>query len=216
MKNVVCWKRALRLVFDLLFPVSCIGCGQADTWLCQKCLTEIKSYSGKKLSLAGIDEIDVAASYENKLVQKAIHLLKYKSVSALSDPLATLVQRSIAIDPDCLLIPVPLHPRRERQRGFNQSTLICQTITKNIKVNLRTDILIRRRYSKPQMKLDREERLQNLKGAFELSESEAVTNRNIILIDDVLTTGKTLSECAKVLRTGHPRSITALVVAHGK
>ncbi len=214
------WKRALRLVFDLLFPISCLGCGKSDVWICRKCLQSIPGFPRselEKIRIKGIDEIIVAAGYDNQLVQKAVHLLKYKSVADLAKPLAEVILNNTAVsklENDNLIIPVPLHRRRQRERGFNQSDLIAKALADRLDWEMRDDVLIRKKHTTPQMKLDREDRLQNLKDAFELR--KPLPNKNIVLVDDVLTTGSTLRECARVLKKYGAKIITAVCVAHGQ
>lgn len=220
MKKVFLLKRALRLVFDLVFPISCLGCGKEGVWICSDCQAAVSAFPGKdagRIKISGIDEIIIATSYENELIQKAVHLLKYKSIASLAEPLAQIILRNTGIksmEKNSLFVSVPLHKQRRRERGFNQSELIAKHLADAEGWETGNSVLVRKRHTAPQMKLDREDRLQNLKDAFVLNKS--VVNKNIVLVDDVLTTGGTLKECAQTLRAGRPRKITAVVVAHGK
>lgn len=219
MTKVCFWKRALRLVFDLLFPINCLGCGREGVWLCPDCLGKIPAYPktlAKEISLSGIGQVLIAADYENKLIQKSVHLLKYKSVADLAKPLAKLAAPQLPPQLNTIIIPVPLHPRRQRERGFNQSALIAKEIATAKNLLWDDTVLQRTRHTTPQMKLDRAARLKNLTGAFTLTNPQKIRSKHIVLIDDVLTTGKTLVECATTLRRGKPADITALVIAHGK
>ncbi len=129
-----------------------------------------------------------------------------------------LLQSTLPL-PDAI-IPVPLHRRRLRFRGFNQSELLAQilsqTLTPGLDVPLYTEVLIRTRFTKPQMKTDsREERLSNLKNAFAIQETSTpiLKGKSLWLIDDVATTGTTLEECATVLKQHGATAVFGIVLA---
>jgi ComF family protein len=111
-----------------------------------------------------------------------------------------------------LIVPVPLHPKRLRQRGFNQSGLLAGEFSRRIKVPVSFDIVVRKKQTQPQTRLKRGERLKNVKGAFEISGAERIRGRRILLIDDVFTTGTTLSECAKTLKKGGATEVYAITI----
>ena len=117
------------------------------------------------------------------------------------------------LDAPDLIVPVPLHPKRLSQRGFNQAGLLALELGRKIKAPVSTDALVRKNQTLPQTRLKRGERLKNVKGAFEIPDDSKVRGRRILLIDDVFTTGTTLSECAKVLkRKGGASEVYALTV----
>lgn len=109
-----------------------------------------------------------------------------------------------------LLAPVPLHPKRLRQRGFNQALLLAQAFPGPF---LQRELLVRVRHTQPQTGLNPKERRQNVKGAFAVPRPELVKGKNILLIDDVFTTGSTVRECAQVLRRAGARRVDVLTVA---
>src|SRR6266446_1882177 len=113
-----------------------------------------------------------------------------------------------------LIIPVPLHPARERERGFNQAALLAELLSAQMSIRT-SPILERIRPTTTQTAFDRVERMENLRGAFRLRKNEDVRRLRALLIDDVLTTGSTLSECARVLRRGGARSVHAATAARG-
>jgi len=115
---------------------------------------------------------------------------------------------------NCLLIPVPLHPRRERWRGFNQAEILARAVAENYNLELNTGKLIRMKHKKPQTKLDSVARQKNIQGCFAW-QGENLNKQNIILIDDVVTTGATLNECAKVLKANGAGQVWGLAVAKG-
>lgn len=172
-----------------------------------------------------LDGLFIAQSYQEYLIQKLLFALKYRFLEIAADPLAELLARAINRHPLPLpeiVIPVPLHPRRLRYRGFNQSELIAQKtlerlLPKNTTLSLlQTHLLERTRFTKPQMKTEsKEERLANLSRAFTVQVTAAgpIVGSSIWLIDDVATTGTTLDECARVLKIAGAKSVWGIVVA---
>jgi ComF family protein len=121
-------------------------------------------------------------------------------------------------DPGLVVIPVPLYPVKQRQRGFNQSEMIAHVALKlssrkGFRHGLRADILVRARETKSQIGLTRHQRRENLRGAFRVAKPEAVSGREILLVDDVFTTGTTASECARVLRRAGATRVWVATVA---
>jgi ComF family protein len=114
-----------------------------------------------------------------------------------------------------LLVPVPLHRSRRRSRGFNQAELIARAALKQLphRIELVSELLIRRRETISQVGLSREERIENMRGAFRVSDRARLKGRNIIVVDDVMTTGTTLSECARVLKKAGANQVWAATVA---
>jgi competence protein ComFC len=111
-----------------------------------------------------------------------------------------------------VIIPVPLHPARERERGFNQATLLAELASAQMSLQARP-LLERTRYTTTQTAFDRAERMENLHGAFRLRKGEKMRKLRVLLIDDVLTTGSTLSECARVLKKAGAISVHAATAA---
>ena len=113
-----------------------------------------------------------------------------------------------------LIVPVPLHPARQRERGFNQADLLAELLSRRVSVPVNA-VLERVRYTTTQTAFDRVERMENLRGAFRLRGNADVRQLHVLLIDDVLTTGSTLSECARVLKRAGACSIYAATAARG-
>jgi ComF family protein len=157
----------------------------------------------------------IASSLHNDLLKKAIHYYKYRFVKDLSGPLALLLAQALhnshMIAPD-MIIPVPLHPRRLRWRGFNQAEELAHAL--DLRIPVKTDILRRVRYTTPQVAMkNKVKRQKNLSGAFAVNDVSAVYGKKILLIDDVMTTGTTLTECATVLRSAGAYCVHCLVIA---
>ncbi len=120
---------------------------------------------------------------------------------------------SFSIEDYSLIVPVPLHPRRLRERGFNQSVVLAREIAGEHSISLDFTILKRMIYTEPQVNLDRKKRGSNVKGAFKIMDSEGVKGERVILIDDVYTTGSTVRECARVLIRSGVAEVAVLTLA---
>jgi ComF family protein len=148
---------------------------------------------------------------------EAIHRLKYGGKTSLSKPLSALARDTFyqfwdagSID---LFLPVPLHIRRLRERGFNQAHLVNKKWSRLEGIPLDGLTLSRSRWTEPQTSLARAERRKNVKGAFSLRHPDRVRGRRILLVDDVLTTGATINECARVLMKAGAECVDVLTLA---
>jgi ComF family protein len=144
---------------------------------------------------------------------------KYRFVEDLARDMGSIIIErfgSTALPANTIIIPVPLHPKRLRWRGFNQAEIIAKTLGEHFKVELAPAMLYRTSLAKPQADiLNRYERIKNIVGAFAVRDAEHVKNRSIILIDDVSTTGATLDACATALKSAGAKEVTAMVFARG-
>jgi len=162
-------------------------------------------------------ECAVAAYRSRGLVRNVLHQFKYGKQRHLRHPIARWLRESLS-DPRLrgrrfdLIVPVPLHRARERERGFNQAALIAELLAAAALIPTRP-VLERTRYTTTQTAYDRAERMENLHGAFRLRKNRDVRDLRVLLIDDVLTTGSTLSECARVLRAAGAVSVHAATAA---
>ena len=157
-----------------------------------------------------------AAGYEDPL-REALRAFKFAGRRALAAPLADLI---IEMGPSCLpvaapdlLVPVPLHPRRERERGFNQALLLARRLSRGWNVPVRADVLIRVAATRPQTDLTAAERRANVRHAFALRRPDLVTGRHVVIVDDILTTGSTASACALRLREAGAAVVGVITVA---
>ena len=214
-------------ILDLLFPVQCLGCGREKNFICPDCLLKIPhNYPiiyPKNSPLLGLL---IVGSYKDPLLKSAIHKYKYNFIKDLTKPLAGLMIKKLNDCPwfkenNTLLIPVPLHKKRLRWRGFNQSELLCLEISKSLNIPLINNFLVRTKHNLAQVKIkNTEQRKINVKNTFQInsqnqSASRRIKNKIIILVDDVLTTGATLKECAKTLKKSGAKEIWGLVLARG-
>jgi ComF family protein len=163
----------------------------------------------------------ISVSYENPAIKKLIHNLKYRFVADSAQPLADFMVKALLKNdspiPDYIM-PIPLHPRRLRWRGFNQSLLLAERISENLAPLMKIevlDILERKRYNQPQMKIKKyQERLANVKNIFSLKERfPDLKNKTVLLVDDIATTGATLEGCAKILKENGVKKVYGTVIA---
>lgn len=156
----------------------------------------------------------LSVGYFEGPLREAIHQFKYTPCRALGRPLAAWMTKNIRPvgGIDCI-IPVPLHISRLRQRGFNQALILAHGISKAFSLPLSYDNMKRVRPTRPQVELSGEERIKNVAGAFALNRPDEVKDRDVLLIDDVFTTGATMNECARVLKDAGASRVTVLTIA---
>ncbi len=149
-------------------------------------------------------------------VREALHAFKFLGQASLAAPLLDLILEVCAGTerlPGDLVVPVPLHPARERERGYNQSALLARRLARRLRLPCRMRALERRRATRAQTELTGRERRRNVLGAFSVAEPRVVRDRHVVLVDDVLTTGATVAECARVLIRAGARTVGVVTVA---
>ena len=159
-------------------------------------------------------------SYDGGL-RELIHLLKYEQVRPASNVLGRMLAEVIVeLEPSfaapVLVVPIPLHPRKLRQRGFNQSEMIVRAALKfrpNARLTLAPDLLERCLETQSQIGLTRHQRQENIRGAFAVTKRDELAGREVLLVDDVLTTGTTAAECARVLGRAGASKVWVATVA---
>ncbi len=216
-------QKILAVLLEIVFPITCLGCGKDGYWLCASCEQglALKPRYFKTGPFSYLDGLFAATAYEENVVQEAIHLLKYNGVVTLAPILATCFLRSHTqwgqqsgtdLARASIVLPVPLHRKRERERGFNQSELIAKELTHSLDLALETKVLIRSKNTAPQVSLGSEERLTNIRNAFKIVRYKQPP-KHVILFDDVATTCATLEECASVLKKAGTETVIAWVIA---
>jgi len=209
-------------ILNILFPSRCLSCNASGSYLCLKCLTSCTPCNRENL-----DWIYSVYDYRDPVIKQAIHALKYKGKRSIATIFAEQMNDKILEDlsefsvmqnfKHPLLVPIPLSRKRHRERGFNQSTLLCKTLQQLSpkSFTLETNTLIKPKETTHQAHIkDRQKRLKNIIGSFSVQHPEKIKNRNIILIDDVTTTGATLTEAKKVLKNAGAKKIIAVTIAH--
>jgi len=155
--------------------------------------------------------------YFEGALRKAMHWLKYRGRTVLADPLGGLMAEYWAQHPMQLdvVVPVPLHADRLRQRGYNQAALLARQMACRVGLTVEEQTLVRQRSTSRQVDLNAKQRKQNVRDAFRCS-GDGLAGKQILLIDDVCTTGATLEACAMALHAGGARNVQALTLARAR
>lgn len=214
--KLICTECLKKLTPSLNFYCPLCEARSSGGEICFSCYT---LSSGKPAFF--IDRLLSPFSYKETGIQKIIKAFKYHYIKELEKPLAKIMERYLEkitgeIDlAGSLVIPVPLHKRKYFQRGYNQAQLLAEHISRSLNLEIAKDCLIKSKATRDQVKLKNEERTKNLKGVFVSPKPEIVSDRKILLIDDVYTTGATMAECAKVLKEAGVKEVIGLVIARG-
>jgi ComF family protein len=218
-KSFICDAGHLLICPDCLDKISfivspyCTVCGHpfvtehGVNHTCGPCLTHRPSYLCRSATLLAGP------------VQELVHRFKYGYRVHLSEPLGLLAASTLntfakEVAPE-IIVPVPLHRKRLRQRGFNQSQLLGAVLEKQWKTPLVIGNLRRVRWTEPQTTLDATDRINNVKGAFEVKDKKRLEGKRVLLVDDVLTTGSTMKACVEALREAEVAAVFAVTVARG-
>lgn len=199
------------MILDFLFPKSCLECKKDGEYICNVCVSKVLNGT--------FDKNNFSIFKYKGVIRKAIVSLKYKFASDITDELVDkCVQRlSSKKYHDVLLVPVPLFWQRENWRGFNQSELLGEKLAKQMNWDFASNLLVRQKQTLPQATLKGGERTRNLLNAFVLNQNYKVNNKilksNIIIFDDVYTTGSTIKEVKKVLNEAGFKNIYSLTIA---
>ena len=234
-------RRAGDAVVSVFFPPHCAACGsdtasgvhlctvcEGKTWplaapFCRRCSEPFDGAIDGEFECANCAdrplhfECAVTAYLSRGVVREFIHRFKYDHDRSLRIPLAAwlvdaLSDARLTVPPFDAIVPVPLHAARFRERGFNQAALLAELLSAQASVPM-IEALKRTRYTTTQTRLDRDERMENLRDAFRVREQAAVQGRHLLLVDDVFTTGSTVDECARVLRLAGAASVRVATVA---
>lgn len=218
-------------LLDFIFPKRCVSCGDFGSYICVKCRGKVvyvenpvcpvcqrQAIGGRThpgcMTRYGLDGLMVGFRYKGP-AKLAIVKIKYKWVSDAAEQLVGLFCKNMwkfSIPPEYVLVPIPLHIKRNNWRGFNQAELICKILSVHFGVEA-TNLLKRKLETKTQVGLSRQERKNNIKGAFELR--AVVPKRAIILVDDVYTTGATMNEACRELKRAGVDEVWGMAIALG-
>jgi ComF family protein len=236
-------KEILTGITDLIFPPLCITCGavleeHAPLPFCPPCAAGIHfihpplcprcgipfpateggdHFCGECLATERPYAVARAVGMYEETLKTAIHLFKYRGRIGIGEVLGRIMADFAGSQWDMtvfsLIIPVPLHRKRLRERGFNQAVIMARAIAKRFSLPLDFMTLRRELSTPPQVGLEREERLANVRKAFAVRKPEKIAGRRILLVDDVTTTGSTLTECASVLMKANAEAVAILTLA---
>ena len=218
------------MAVDLVLPPSCAACGRGGAFLCEPCeasLSRLERPYCARCAHPGADRLCEACASSppafdgiravclfEGTARKLVHSLKYANFRAVAPDMARLLAdlpgpRPV---PGEVIVPVPLHPRRERTRGYNQSELLARTVGKRMGLPVRPGIVRRVRNTPPQVSIENyEERRSNIEGSFACP--AGLSGESVLLMDDVVTTGSTMSACAAALKAAGARSVWGLAFA---
>ena len=232
----------LRDIFEtaivFLYPAKCRACddflGVASVpYICANCWQDVQFLEPPWCDICGTPGVDglcdacaispprygklrTIALYQTTL-QQAIHLFKFQKKKAFARHLIQLMNAHIPSDCSIaaydFVLPIPIHKKRLRERGFNQATLLADGIAKVEGVPVLTDVLVRKRHTVAQSSLDSAARQQNIVGAFEVRNPNIISGKQLLVVDDVFTTGATIGEAVSELWTADPAEIDVLTLA---
>jgi len=214
-------KKLTKKLESIVFPPCCAICGKLNS---KKCCKDCEKRINSQLNL----NIENKAGY---YFEKHMYLFKYKNEirnlildykfrdkSYLYELFAKIITKNEKIcgilEKYDIIIPVPIHKKRKKQRGYNQSELVARQISKNIaNLQLENEAFIKIKNNKPQSTLNKKQRKQNVKNVYKLENKGKIENKNIVLFDDIYTTGNTANEIAKILKQNGANKILVLTIA---
>jgi len=215
---MVRFKEIKDSLLQLVFPHVCDGCGSdllnEESQLCLRCLasmpeTNFEKYISnpvEKMFWGRLSLVSATAQFyftKESLMQRLMHQFKYRGNKDLGLQLGRLMgialKESNRFDTIDALVPLPLFPSKEKKRGYNQATILCEGIAEILPLPVLKNIIIRPQHTDTQTKKGRIERWKNIEGKFELNNANTIQNKHLLLIDDVVTTGATLEACGSEL-----------------
>lgn len=218
-------------LLDLLFPKKCVSCKAFGSYLCKNCFSKVEFVENpvcpvcQRQAVGGkthpgcrnkyrLDGLVVACRYRGP-VRDAIKKVKYRWIYDIEKIFVDLLEErfwKFSLPEGIILVPVPLHEKRKKWRGFNQSEILAKILAKKFEVPF-AGLLLRPRETKTQVGLTREERRKNVRDAFLVAGE--VRGKNVLLVDDVYTSGATMGECCRVLKKAGAKSVFGMAVALG-
>lgn len=224
-----------RGLIDLVYPPKCLVCGDMQaTYLCASCYADIERIKppccprcamptpeGPCRECPGVDfsfDSATAAGVYSGVLKDAIHQLKYSGHRVMAPYLYELLvellrSRNVLLQKIDCIVPVPIHPKRQRERGFNQSELLARGVGRALAIPVLSNAIRKSRLTPRQVELTGSLRREIVVGAFEVVRVDGFAGRRVLLIDDVFTTGSTCDAAASALRSGGAREIHVLTVA---
>lgn len=219
---------------DLFFPRTCLGCDKERVWLCGYCRQGLHRYKNHPpcsmdktedrcltcSELLPLRRLIVACNYQDTHVETAVHRLKFGYVEDMARSMGSLMydawMREVGEEEGLVLVPVPLHFKRHKERGFNQAELLARNLEKRGLGVVNPSTCIRQRETAPQSLLLLEQRRENISNAFSLTPSQDLRKQHLLLVDDVCTSGSTLLALSGLFHNAGVERISALVFARSQ
>lgn len=210
----------LDYILELLFPTACGFCDKiCKEPLCKKCELKLKKY-----------EINLIRKNKNMYFNESIHVFRYEDIirdkiisykfynnAYIYKTFSKIILKNKKIcgffEKYDIIIPVPIHRKRKLERGYNQTELIAQEIAKHTHLKLEKNVIYKQKNIISQSELNKNNRKQNVKNAFEVKNKEKIINKKILLFDDIYTTGSTVNECSRILKIAGAKKIDVLTIA---
>ena len=235
-KGGILCKRFFGEVLEIFYPSSCVFCGRGQILICGECFSKIRvsktgvcHFCGKistgyktcascrQKRKSKLNALISAVNFEDEMIKELIYKFKYEGMRDLAPIMAEMMYQSFLSSKtkgEFVCVPVPLFKKRENTRGFNQAELLAREFSKI--AGFSGGLALKRvKNTKSQTKMRMLEREKNMEGAFVCVDREFIEKKNVILIDDVITTGATMNECTKVLREAGAKTVIGVSVAKG-
>ena len=208
---------ALDKIASFLFPAKCLGCRLGGEFLCMACRKKVRAPCAGVPP--GLEKLLSYGNYENGILREALRRFKYHGTyditPTFAEMLEELIRPHLGEAEGAVVIPIPISKERLRERGYNQAELLAQSLAEKISRPLENKVLLKIKNTPSQTSLSGRERILNVRDSFAVRNPEKISGREIILIDDISTTGATLSEAARVLKQAGAKKVIGLVVARG-
>ena len=209
----------LKNVLAVLFPERCLGCKTPRTLFCENCRAKTKERRVEIATFPFLDRVYCYGYYDDRLLREVLRRFKYHGITELSQPLAEMLWELLSDEglvfrpQETLLLAIPLSRERRRERGYNQAELLAESLSQKLSLPLEKGLLQRARHTPSQTGLSPKERIRNVKNSFVVSSPLRISGKIIVLVDDISTTGATLSEAARALKEGGARKVIGLVLS---
>jgi ComF family protein len=209
----------LENALSFLFPKKCIMCKKYGEIICDNCIRRIEKYERVqiiKFQNKNLNSLIYFFKYE-KLIRKLMLQYKFFDKPVIAEVFAKIILKNEKLCGNLkfydIITSVPMYKKKKLSRGYNQTELFAKKIADNLNIDYNSQVLIKNVDNKRQSSLTFKQRQDNVKNVFEVLNSENIKNKNVILIDDIYTTGATLEECAKVLKKAGAKNVLGLVIA---
>ncbi|MCX6764930.1 MAG: ComF family protein [Candidatus Nealsonbacteria bacterium] len=235
-------RKLKALILDILYPKFCVNCAKEGFYLCEDCLSLVeildKQYCSfcfpARITIDGktcpscekghyLNGLYFACSYENPIIKKLISEFKYEPyIKDYAELLAFFIishlanlNKTFSDFKEFIIIPVPLFIKKQKIRGYNQAEEIGKKISEILKIQLLPNVLIKTKPTISQTELKKEERIENIRNSFLMKDKNPIKDRDILLIDDVFTSGGTMDECARILKQNGAKEVWGMAIARG-